>query len=288
MLWFFHNNVTADVSQLLYEYSRTSVPLQYMGNGHCLVTTMLPLSTHDCTQNRVYLIGGSTTSKDGPDIALRAYSWSPSGGPHHHGTPSSEGQPDETTAPIAEGGNTTATAAAAAAAAVLTNCKVSQAGDVPTARIGHATVVVVHPAAAAAQSKIILFGGEACIRTNGGYPKLPGVYEGTPSEPSGTLVWKALAGPPGGETTNAEVIVAEADAVKPDGPVPMAFHAACVASVRAEEAIVVHGGISQSSELLGDLWALFPRSKPGSTGHGHGGDNSETFSWERLQPEGEG
>lgn len=279
-MFFFHINAIADVKST----TSTSVPLPYMGNGH-LVTTMFPLSTHDCTQTRVYLIGGSTTSKDGPDIALRAYSWSPSGGPHHHGTASSEGQPDETTAPIAEGGNTTATAAAAAAApaaAVLTSYKVSQAGDVPTARLGHVAVVVAHPAAA--QSKIILFGGEACIRTDGGYPKLPGVYEGTPSEPSGTLVWRALAGPPGGETKSAEVVVTESD----DGPVPMAFHAACAASVRAEEAIVVHGGISQSSELLGDLWALFPRSKPGSTSHGHGGDNSETFSWERLQPEGEG
>ena len=145
-------------------------------------------------------------------------------------------------------------------------------------------MVIVH---SDAQPKIILFGGEACIRTDGGYPKLSDVYEGSPREPSGTLVWRALTGPPG-ETNNAEVVVGEADVVKPDGPVPMAFHAACAASVRDEEAIVVHGGMNQSSELLGDLWALFPRSRPGDTSHAHGDDNSETFSWERLHPEGEG
>lgn len=236
--------------------------------------------TPGCMQTRVYLIGGSTTSKDGPDIALGAYRWSPSGGPHHHGTASSEGQPDETSTPIGEGGNI----AAAAAAVVLTNCKVSQIGDIPTARIGHAAVVVVHPAA---QSKIILFGGEACIRADGGYPKLSGVYEGTPSEPTGTLVWRALAGPPG-ETENVEAVVGEAVGDEPDGPVPMAFHAACAASVRDKESIVVHGGMDQSSELLGDLWALSLRSKLSNTSQGHGGDNSEKFSWERLQPEGEG
>ena len=233
-------------------------------------------------QTRVYLIGGSTTSKDGPDIALGAYRWSPSGGAHHQGTASSEGQPDKTRTPTAEGGDTAT--ASASAAVVLTSCKVSQTGDIPTARIGHSAVVVVHPAA---QSKIILFGGEACIRADGGYPKLSGVYEGTPSDSTGALVWRALEGPPQ-EKENVEAVVGEAGGAEPDGPVPMAFHAACAASVRDKEAIVVHGGMNQSSELLGDLWALFPKSKPGNSSQGHGVGNSEMFRWEHLQPEGEG
>lgn len=242
-------------------------------------------------------MGGSTTSKDGPEIALGAYSWSPPNGPHGTTSTGAQIQPNETTStpkkdhtaaaaapvlkttPVAEGESNTA----ATTTAVLTTCsKVSQAGDIPAARIGHGAVVL---AANPAQSKIILFGGEACIRNdNGEYPKLSGVYEGTPSEPPGTLTWRALI-EPSEETKNAEPVVVGGSEAEPDVPVPTAFHAACVASVRGEEAMVVHGGINQSSELLGDLWAFFPRAKVGDGDHGHGG---ESFYWERLQPEGGG
>lgn len=236
-------------------------------------------------------MGGSTTSKEGPDVALGAYTLSRSNGPQ--GTTRTQTQPGESartpegssineaaaavlaTTPIADGGSNTADARA-----VLTRCNtVSQAGDIPTARIGHAAVVV-DPA----QPKIILFGGEACIRNDGGeYPKLCDVYEGTPTEPSGTLVWRALSEPPRENHTPEVPAVGESD-VAPDAPVPMAFHAACAASVRGEEAVVVHGGMNQSSELLGDLWAFFPRSTLGDGDHGNGG---ESICWERLQPEGE-
>ncbi|CAM9325983.1 unnamed protein product, partial [Laminaria digitata] len=78
----------------------------------------------------------------------------------------------------------------------------------------------------------------------------------------GTLVWRALSTGPPRDTNDAGGVGEALDVDKPDVPFPMAFHAACAASVRGKEAIVVHGGMNQSSELLGDLWALFPTSKP--------------------------
>lgn len=166
------------------------------------------------------------------------------------------------------------------------------------------------------------------------YPKLGDVYEGTPKSPSGaTMVWRLLSPPGmmqtprdepadagggrGGNGGNATTIDSDADV---DVPPPMAFHASCAALVRcsnnggggdysgdgssaAEEALLVHGGMDQSSELLTDLWAFFPSRlfKVASEETGGGGVRGEGTSrivgnsggdwatgWEKLTPQGEG
>lgn len=163
------------------------------------------------------------------------------------------------------------------------------------------------------------------------YPKLADVYEGTPKSPFGTLVWRSLTSsktqPPRDPSTidtiggsgNGGNATTDSDAVV-HVPAPMAFHASCAALLRgsssggdssgdgrsgdssscgAEQALLVHGGMNRSSELLVDLWAFFPSrlSKVASGGTGGGGDvgsaggNSDrdrTTGWERLLPQGEG
>lgn len=226
-------------------------------------------------------------------------------------------------------------------APVLTRLVASQEGDIPAARIGHAAVTMVDPASSSSSrpASIILFGGEASNPTpatstdddSGSlvYPKLDDVYEGIPKAPSGTLVWRALpfqravsetpreASPAttakvGGGAKNGVAPIDSEDV--PLVPSPMAFHASCAALVSssgksssnsigdAEPAMMIHGGMDESSQLLGDLWAFFPARRseglpPGEKGaaeasdvgrRGSSGASVITTGWERLQPEGEG
>lgn len=229
---------------------------------------------------RVYLVGGSATRRTDPDIALGVCTWS---SPACLEEPSSGGEGQQhsndnnsNTTTAADGGGVAPTTTVTS----IVYTGAPQEGDVPSARIGHAAVVHT------SRSAIVLFGGESASAAAGPSPtKLPGVYEGSPREPSGKLVWRALIDPASGENTNLNTgEVASAH----DAPTPLAFHAACVASVRDEWAMIVHGGIDGSSSLSGDLWAFRFRNEDKAHDHDKiGGDKAE-FSWERLLPDGQG
>lgn len=171
------------------------------------------------------------------------------------------------------------------------------------------------------------------------YPKLGDVYEATPKSGSAALVWRVLTlpdkvqSPPeastttkktGGSNGNGNEAATELGAA-PIVPPPMAFHASCAACVPGsgsmrdpsgdkgsgdsgggvERAMLIHGGLNQTSELLGDLWAFLPgrlSSADGGGGErgdgaagsgdvgsvGSNGDANRMARWERLLPEGEG
>lgn len=128
----------------------------------------------------------------------------------------------------------------------------------------------------------------------------------------------------GGSNGNGNDKITELGAA-PIIPPPMAFHASCAACVPGsgsfsdpsgekgsgesgggiERAMLIHGGLEQTSELLGDLWAFFPGRLPsvereggergeGAAGNGgvgsvgSNGDANRMARWERLLPEGEG
>lgn len=212
-------------------------------------------------------MGGLTSRKNDPDIALRMFTWSSPGCPiGNEGKQNGERENPELGTAIP----------------TLASMCASQEGNIPVVRIGHAAVVN------SSGTAIFLFGGETHSTTTvRSSSKLSDVYEGTPKEPSGTLVWRALIDP-GPMVTSADD---EANPVggkvsSPDAPAPTAFHAACACLVRGEWAMVVHGGLSQSSELLTDLWAFRLRRTEGSNAP----DPPPTadFSWERLLPEGVG
>lgn len=214
----------------------------------------------------MFLVGGSPPRNSGPDISLGLCSWSLSGRPclPSRGNGPNESIPTENTVDEE-----------AATVTVLANTGACQEGDVPSARIGHSAIADL------SRSTIILFAGESLIpSTNGSYPKLSDVYEGTPKEPSGALVWRALID---SKVANAEGSNLQA----PDTPAPMAFHATCAACVRGERAMLVHGGMDEGMELLGDIWAFFLTTELGDGDHGKDGDTTG-FSWERLVPEGAG
>ncbi|CAM9945143.1 unnamed protein product [Scytosiphon promiscuus] len=275
----------------------------------------------------VFLLGGSGTTTSDPDIALQLFSWSaPSSSEHPDGV-SKKGTTAATASAPAGTSLATRTFTTAPVAPVLKRLVSSQEGDVPAARIGHAAVTLVDPASSTSirPARIVLFGGEASNPTpassaedGSGYVvhlKLGDVYEATAKCPSGTLVWRALAvhsavldTPREASTATAKVLggvknglapIESEDA--PKEPSPMAFHASCAAPVSSggssgdtELAMLIHGGIDQSSKLLGDLWAFFPgevgvESEASNVGRGGSRDcGGRAAGWERLQTEGEG
>lgn len=298
------------------------------------VTSSSPPHALSATEpNRVYLVGGSGASTSDPDIALACFSWSSS--------PHSSGEAQQQSCNSACNSNDAAAvddAVAAAAPSATISRKLptssvprsafgrvsaSQEGDVPAARIGHAAVTLPsssqRPTASSRPTSIFVFGGEASnpstAHENGsGRPvcrKFADVYEATPKAASGTLVWRALT--PARVPTPRDPTAIDAEPhVSLDYPAPVAFHASCAACVSGtsgggssgtERALLIHGGINQSSELLGDLWAFFPArlshaASNGRGGAGEGGDagrsvntnsnGDRTTGWERLQPQGEG
>lgn len=172
---------------------------------------------------------------------------------------------------------------------------VTQEGQVPPARIGHAAVVD------SSRSAIFVFGGEVASTTVAAslplFAKLSDVYEGVPkdSKPgrlSGiTLTWRSLAEPASstsvsavGDPTAASNSRTNVVVTGTHAPPPMAFHAACTASMNDEWAMIVHGGIDQNSCLLGNLWAFRRRIPSDQTADSNTGE----FFWERLVPNGQG
>lgn len=175
---------------------------------------------------------------------------------------------------------------------------VTQEGQVPPARIGHVAVVD------SSRSAIFVFGGEVASTTAVAslplFAKLSDVYEGiprdsTPGRLSGTtLAWRALAEP--APSTNISAVGdptaasnGRKNVVVPGAqtPPPMAFHAACTASMNNEWAMIVHGGIDQNSCLLENLWAFRRRIPSDQTADSNSGYTREFF-WERLVPNGQG
>lgn len=267
----------------------------------------------------MYLVGGSATRKNDPDITLGSYILLSLSG---DGPTEPRQQCKGTTLSNAAGTNRSpehVTIGVTNAVAAVTNSKhtgaSSQEGDVPAARIGHAAVV-------SPRSTIIIFGGEASTPplsapaptlapdpvptpVNGQSlpPKLSDVYEGAPKEPLGTTItWRALINP--AELTISTGGEGKADATGGRGmstttpptrntPGPRAFHAACSALIRGEWAMVVHGGVGDGpAGLLEDLWA-FRLVGAGTTsrvaGHHELGDSKKAeFSWEHLIPDGTG
>lgn len=250
-------------------------------------------------------MGGLGPTSNDPDIALGCLCWS---------WPS----------PVGPEGHPGKTSGRQVCSPTLTRATPSQEGDVPTARIGHAAVVLpsspLAPTPSSTSSSIFVFGGEAsspsaatCCGVESApaeYPKLADVYEGSPKGASGVLVWRALA-PAGVRSQRDLAETTESDAVR-DTPAPMAFHASCAASVRGsreadngggdsddiEKVLLVHGGRDSHSELRADLWAFFPSrlSKLSLKGSERGqGDNDESnggcgtaTGWQRLNPQGQG
>lgn len=141
-----------------------------------------------------------------------------------------------------------------------------------------------------------------------------------PSPPEASTTTKKT----GGSNGNGNDAATELGAA-PTIPPPMAFHASCTACVPVsgsfgdpsgdkgsgesaggiERAMLIHGGLNQTSELLGDLWAFFPgrlssvdgeggERGEGAPGNGNvgsvgsNGDANRMARWERLLPEGEG
>lgn len=270
--------------------------------------------------NRVYLVGGSGAANNDPDIALECFSWSSSS------QCSGEGQRQLCDNAGKGGGTATAnhTIAAAPSATIapvssstgpvagpaLVCMPASQEGDVPAARIGHAAVALTTSPTSSGRPSILVFGGEASNPGDPLYPKFADVYEATPKARSGDLVWRALT-PPRVPTPRKSTSIDTEPHIAHDVPAPVAFHAFCAASVcgagdgdgssGTERALLIHGGMNQSSELLADLWAFFPGrlSSTASSGGGatrEGGDGASvnssydgaTTGWNRLQPQGEG
>lgn len=264
----------------------------------------------------MYLVGGSATRKNDPDITLGSCSRSSLSGDGR----TEPQQCNDTTISNATSANRSlvhaAVAVTNAAAAVASSKHIgpcSQEGDVPAARIGHAAVV-------SPRSTIIIFGGEACTPSppapapapvNGQslLPKLSDVYEGAPKEPSGTTIaWRALIDPAGStistggegkaDSTGGRGMSTTTSTTR-DTPGPRAFHAACSALIRGEWAMVVHGGVGEGAAgLLEDLWGfrlVGTGTRSNDTGHHELGDNDNDssskkvdFSWERLIPDGTG
>lgn len=240
---------------------------------------------------------GGYTAKADPDIALGLSRWSSSLKTHQDDVAGNERKLPTNTAPPEACLQGDALKAAAVAARSTTDGEVlaanvsgSQEGDIPAARIGHAAVV------GSAQRTIILFAGQTPGDAfNGHCQKLADVHEGTLKDPSSaTLVWRILSHP-----RSSAIADSLANDSTPNGvdspenaPPPMAFHASCAASVQGNWAMLVHGGMDEKSELLGDLWALRLQSEITDGGRKNGGDNDGSrrpgFSWERLNPEGAG
>lgn len=260
-------------------------------------------------------MGGSAAATDrrrDPNIFLDVYecTWSdPADTPPTEETGKECGGGPDNINVAAEAADQTATAPVLAASTTLNRASgslveitavdgVTQEGEVPPARIGHAAVVD------SSRSAIFVFGGEvASISATASLPlfaKLSDVYEGVPKDSNlgrltgTTLAWRALAEPASstsvstvGDPTAASngktsIAVAEAQA-----PAPMAFHAACTASMNDEWVMIVHGGIDQTSRLLGDLWAFHRRRLGDQRADSSSGYRGEFF-WERLVPNGQG
>lgn len=265
-------------------------------------------------------MGGSGTASNDPDIALRCFGWSSprnSAGTgqqqqfcHSACRSGDKAAADHAVAPAPSATIACIPSPSPAPGPVLVRVIASQEGDVPAARIGHAAITLTNPSFRAPLSStsalIYVFGGEAPNPSTADedgpgprlYPKFADVYEATPKATSGTLVWRALTAP-NVPTPQDPTAVDTEPHVAYDFPAPVAFHASCAASVRgAERALLVHGGISQRSELLAELWAFFPArlsSSNGAEAAGEGGDGGSVHSngerttgWERLQPQGEG
>ena len=278
-------------------------------------------------------MGGSGTASNDPDIALGCFCWS---SPQHPvgerrrqscvgacNNSSDSAAADHIVAAAPSATITPIRYASPAPDPVLVRVTASQEGDVPAARIGHSAVTLPNPSPRSPPSSrttstsIFVFGGEAANPStaddNGSgppsHPKFADVYEATPKTPSGTLVWRALT-PPRVPAPRDPTTIDTEPIVTHDFPAPVAFHASCSASVcgaeggnrsgGTERALLVHGGINQSSEMLADLWAFVPtRRSNASSNDGvvDGGDGSGAYGnsngdgttgWELLQPQGEG
>jgi len=241
-------------------FSRPSIRVHsYTHDTHTNLPGFPPVSVYTCVWEklrRAYLVGGSGPTTNDPDIALGCLCWSWS----------------------------------------------SPCGpEAPTS------------------SSIFVFGGEASCPSaaacSGGdesapaeHPTLADVYEASPKGTSGILVWRALT-PAGVRCPGGLKDTTESDPVR-DTPAPVAFPASCAASVRGsceaengggnsdgiEEALLVHGGRDQRSELLADLWAFFPSRlskcllQVGGEGGQEGNEDGcgTATGWQRLNPQGEG